>query len=133
MLSSLVILTTAWALAQAPLTCETGLLRETTDGKTSEFKATYCFNEDKTILTSKTCKKLDCNTAFKKTKFIDKTKVQSTTSNPGFNICRELNGTPQIVEFKVGQDWYRLDRCTFKDGNFVSTSELVGFYMKARQ
>ncbi|QDK47387.1 hypothetical protein DOM22_05930 [Bdellovibrio sp. ZAP7] len=107
-------------------------MRETTDGKTTEIKATYCYNEDKTILTSTSCQKLDCKTAFK-FKFIDKNKVLNTTSNPGFNICRELKGTPQIVEFKVGQDWHRLDRCTFKDGNFVSTSELMGFYLKPEQ
>ncbi|UYL07480.1 hypothetical protein B9G69_010530 [Bdellovibrio sp. SKB1291214] len=130
MLNSLLILATTFSFAQAPLTCEKGLLRETTNGKTSEIKATYCFNDDKTILASKGCGKLDCKIAFRKTKFIDKSKVQSTSSNPGFNLCRELEGIPQIVEFKAGPDWYRLDRCTFKDGNFVSTSELLGFYMK---
>ncbi|QLY26472.1 hypothetical protein [Bdellovibrio sp. KM01] len=132
MLNSLLALALTLSFAQNPLTCEKGLLREATDGKTTEIKATYCFNEDKTILTSKGCQKLDCKTAFK-AKFIDKTKATNTTSNPGFNICRELKGTPQIVEFKVGQDWHRLDRCTFKDGNFVSTSELVGFYLNPQR
>ncbi|WP_413294786.1 hypothetical protein ACLSU7_06705 [Bdellovibrio sp. HCB185ZH] len=132
MLSSLFAMAFTLSFAQTPLTCEQGQLRETTDGKTTEIKAFYCYNEDKTILTSKSCQKLDCKTAFK-AKFIDKSKVTNTTSNPGFNICRELKGTPQIVEFKAGQDWHRLDRCTFKDGSFVSTSELVGYYLKPQR
>lgn len=133
MLSSLLLVISLSAFAQPTLKCEKGVLRETTDGKTTEVKASYCFNEDKTVLTSASCKKLDCAVAFNRKKNLDLSKVQNETSNPGFNICRELEGKPQIVEFKVGSDWHRLDRCTFKDGSFVSTSELVGFYMKPQK
>ncbi|WP_413560459.1 hypothetical protein [Bdellovibrio sp. HCB209] len=130
MLSSLIIGLTLLAHAESPLKCEKGTLRETTDGKTTEMSQTYCYNQDKNILASPSCKKLDCSIAFNTKKKMSAAKLQNTTSNPGFNICRELEGKPQIVEFKVGADWHRLDRCTFKDGSFVSTSELVGFYLK---
>ncbi|MEK2690376.1 hypothetical protein [Bdellovibrio sp. GT3] len=133
MLSSLLTLLTLTTFAQTPLVCEKGFLRETTNGKTTEVATTYCYNEDRNILTSPACKTLECKSAFNANKLIDKKKVMNPTSNPGFNICRELDGKPQIVEFKVGKDWHRLDRCTFKDGSFVSTSELMGFYLKPRK
>ncbi|WP_413586805.1 hypothetical protein [Bdellovibrio sp. HCB274] len=133
MLGSILLLIGLHSPAQAPLVCEKGYLRETTNGKTTEIAATYCYNQDNNILTSPSCKNLDCPAAFDKNKKIEKSKVMNQTSNPGFNICREIDGKPQVVEFKVGKNWHRLDRCTFKDGSFVSTSELVGFYLKPRR
>lgn len=133
MLSNLLLILSLSAFAQPSLKCEKGVIRETTDAKTVETKTTYCFNEDKNILTSTSCKTLNCPLAFNTKKNLDLSKLQNQTSNPGFNICRELEGKPQIVEFKVGSDWHRLDRCTFKDGSFVSTSELAGFYLKPRR
>jgi hypothetical protein len=47
--------------------------------------------------------------------------------SPGFKLCRELGGVPQIFEFKklIKSDWQSVSRCLFSNEDFVEISLLT--------
>ncbi len=91
------------------------MLRLIFEGKTTQEKSSYCFNKDKTELYSK-------GFQLKKLK---KIKIHESGSvNPGFELCLALKGEPQFVEFKAGDEWYKLDRCIFSDKSYIDTGLL---------
>ena len=49
---------------------------------------------------------------------------------PGFKLCRELRGEPQIVKFYAEKKFYKLDRCLFSDGSFADTGFLLSHYLE---
>lgn len=111
------------------LTCQEGSFRTTTYGVTTTSKQFYCYNEDRTELYSKDCQKKNCM-AFQQVTELRFKDLMDPTSNPGFVLCRKLGAEPELLEFQAGTKWFRLDRCTFKDGSFVASGELVRHYMK---
>ncbi|WP_413568973.1 hypothetical protein ACLWBD_16060 [Bdellovibrio sp. HCB117] len=133
MLSSILFILISSSFAQSELQCVDGSFRSTTNGIVSTSKAHYCFNSDKNQLYSKECKDLKCTTAFNDRKFFKFSELHDENSNPAFNLCRKLDGKPELLEFKVGNEWFALDRCQFKDGSFVSTSELLKFYLQKKR
>ncbi|OFZ16221.1 MAG: hypothetical protein A2Z20_00100 [Bdellovibrionales bacterium RBG_16_40_8] len=98
-------------------------------GKVKEEVVEYCYNENKTKLLSKSCYQPKCKAlnVIKKYKF---TELFSQVGKPGFKLCRELKGTPQIIEFYVDKKPYKLDRCLFSDGSFVDTDHLLSQYLE---
>ncbi|WP_413580752.1 hypothetical protein [Bdellovibrio sp. HCB288] len=128
MLNSLIISLVLASHADS-LTCTRGVIRQTTGGAVIAEAADYCFNEEKNRLISKNCKNRDCP-AFDRLKIVNFSEIYGQHSNPGFNLCRKLEGHPQIIEFKVGKEWYALDRCVFKDGTFADVGQLLGFYTR---
>jgi len=49
--------------------------------------------------------------------------------SPGFNLCHTLEGSPQLYEIKINNEWKRFERCFWKKTqSFVDIDELVSFY-----
>ncbi len=88
-----------------------------------EFKESshYCFNATKTSLTSKSCEQQECLKGLAKVKF-----SYHGVGTPGFTLCQKYGGKPQILEFKVKDQWYALDRCQLKNG-YIDTGSLIKF------
>ena len=106
--------------------CVDGKLRYRHSRKMKTLDASYCYNSNKTTLRSKgksiTVPKVE----------LDSSILDTAVGKPGFNICFEYGGTPQIVEFYADRKWWKLDRCIFKDGSFVDTGTLLSDYFKAQ-
>lgn len=117
----------------API-CMKGTLRWLDWGKTTTQNISYCFNNDRNVLISKNClrKKCEVYTALKNVAD-SKMEIFSPVGNPGFNLCNELGGFPQIIEFYDSVEWYKLNRCYFsKDKSFIDTSFLISEWTELR-
>lgn len=129
LLSNLFLVLMANMSHAGTLTCQEGHFRTTTYGATTTSKQSYCYNEDRTALYSKTCRNKNC-LAFQQVTDLFFEDLLDPNSNPGFVFCRKLGAKPELLEFQAGAAWFKLDRCTFKDGSYTSTSELVHHYMR---
>jgi len=118
------------SLAQAQdITCINSKISLIEFGKSKNQSAFFCFNEDKTILLSKNCIKKKCSAFIYPHKFkIDQ--LLSQNGKPSFQLCRELSGKPELLEFYVENKAYKLDRCLFSDGSFVDTDFLLSHYLE---
>lgn len=49
--------------------------------------------------------------------------------SPGFNICHDLKGSPQIYDIEVQGKWEQFERCYWKDSKeFVDIGDLIDIY-----
>ena len=109
--------------------CFNGKLRYIAFFKVQIIQAKYCTNRDRTALYSLSCKNKNCD-AFKQIFTINEDALYSEVGKPGFRLCREVGGDPQIIEFSANKKWYKLDRCLFtSDDSFVDTGTLLDFYL----
>ena len=99
------------------------------DGKAEFEKITLC--QKKTIdkmnfIISKSCLNDQCE-ILKRTK--KKIIIKNYTANmgsPGFKLCEELGGVPQIFEFlDLNNIWQSSERCFFGKNDFVEISLLT--------
>jgi hypothetical protein len=128
MLISLALFLTASVFA-SDLTCQKGDFRMPYDGSTKVISSqNYCYNKDRTELYSKDCQNHKC-AAFNVDIKVTSSGIMDENSNPGFNLCRQLGGKPELLEFEASKEWFSLDRCLFKDGSYVNTSELIRHYL----
>lgn len=118
-------------LADNDMTCTRSSFRSVTGGKTSITAHTFCYDKTKTKLSSKDCRRQQCQ-AFKLKKKFEFQELYQGIGNPGFALCRKLEGHPEILEFQVKKEWYKLDRCLFKESSFVNTDQLMSFYLQRR-
>ena len=109
------------------LTCENGKFRSVIKGKTEFIDSLYCYDATKTQLFSKSCELKSCP-AFSYPESLNFREFLGPYGNPAFGVCRKVGGIPEILEFKADNKWYKLDRCLFKDGSYVSTDYLAHFY-----
>ncbi len=117
------------ANAAEKLECVSGKITQVEFGKKKEEIAEYCFNSDKTILLSKNCQQKKCK-AFDDGRRFKVSELVSQTGKPSFRLCRELGAQPEIVDFFVKNQPYRLDRCLFKDGSFADAEFLLAHYLE---
>ena len=46
-----------------------------------------------------------------------------------FNLCHSIEGSPQMYELKLGNEWKNFERCFWKQSKtFVDLSDLVELY-----
>lgn len=108
--------------------CTEGKIEQISFGKTITETSSYCYNPSKTNLLSLHCYKTHCEQKLSDKKYkIDE--LLSTIGNPGFNLCRKLNGNPEIITFFVAKTAYKLDRCIFSKENYVDTDYLLSLYL----
>lgn len=107
--------------------CEESKIRIETFSEVKTIEEKICYGEEVVNFTSLSCKKQKCS-AFKFPKRFYISEFLGPMGTPGFKLCREVGGSPEIVEIFVGGLWYRTDRCLFKDG-FVDTDSLLDFYI----
>jgi hypothetical protein len=112
-------------------TClDKGKLRYIYQSKEQTIDSSYCFNQTRNSLYSKNCKenciakKIVRDYSHKKMDLFN-----SGVGSPGFTLCYEMKGEPQIVEFSDGKAWFKLDRCVFsKDNSYVDTGSLMKYW-----
>ena len=111
------------------LICSQGKIEQTTFGKTTSETSNYCYNETKNQLISKDCYLTHCEKKLSNKKYKMKD-LYSDIGKPGFKLCRELSGTPQIINFFVDKKSYQLDRCLFKNENYIDTDYLLSLFLE---
>lgn len=90
-----------------------------------------CFinKEGITFLVSKSCEKLQCELLKKKIKNITIPENNLSIGSPGFKLCYELGGVPQIFEFtKSNSNSETTDRCFYGKSDFVEISLLIDIW-----
>lgn len=113
----------AWALE---FTCiKNGEIKILFDAEVTVEKASYCTNKDGNILISENCHRKNCTKQLKPVKFDLDREVDSGIGTPGFTLCRMMGGKPEIIEFKLNEQWLGLDRCLFEpERTFIDTGYL---------
>lgn len=78
---------------------------------------------------SSSCVKRQCEILKREKKEIKVKARYSNTGSPGFKLCQELAGVPQIFEFQLkdspNQTWQSSERCLFGEKDFVEISLLT--------
>jgi len=97
----------------------------------------FCFDQDERskYIYSQDCTGLKCKILKNpEERPVSLLGYKSSIGSPGFKVCRELGGTPQIVEYKLKEHQGKIDRCIFSEKTFVSNDLLMklwkGFVIK---
>ncbi|WP_127717392.1 hypothetical protein [Halobacteriovorax sp. HLS] len=115
--------------SQAKETCSAGKIKFINNQKEKIEKLTFCTDSDKygEFIYSKDCQGLSCN--FLKDPYkrpANLSKYAKSVGSPGFKLCRELKGSPQIIQYQVNSDeWKQDSRCFFGKSSFVSINVLM--------
>ncbi|PIK16127.1 hypothetical protein [Halobacteriovorax sp. JY17] len=88
----------------------------------------FCKESEGGSIYSQNCSERKCH--FLKEPFkrpVDLRKYASTMGSPGFKVCRELKGSPQIIKYKFNDQkfWDDDARCIVDEKTFVSNSILL--------
>ena len=113
-------------IGASEIECTKGIISQFRDGNELKENSHFCYNQDKTRLTSYGCQKNQCVPTTGPIKMND---LFSSIGTPGFKLCRQLGGRPEIIEFFVDSKGYKLDRCWFKN-EFINTG-LLFRYLKS--
>lgn len=99
------------------------------EGKPIVTKETMCTikTPDKMLFyVSKSCQNYNCDILKKRKSSIEIKNYYNNIGSPGFKLCFELGGIPQIFEFSNGADhWQSTERCIFNSLDFVEISLLT--------
>ncbi|MBC7539795.1 MAG: hypothetical protein H7281_13320, partial [Bacteriovorax sp.] len=75
---------------------------------------------------SKTCLNDQCEILKRSPKKVVIKNYYANIGSPGFKLCMELGGTPQIFDFQDEKDkWKNTERCFFGKNDFVEISFLT--------
>lgn len=108
--------------------CSEGTIQYIYKKKKIEKKLSFCFDEDKRdkYIYSKNCKGLKCKQLLIPEKRpVNIKQYKSSIGSPGFKVCRELGGSPQIIKYSFGKKWNQSSRCIFDDSTFASNNLLL--------
>lgn len=96
---------------------------ENQDEKMTQVEACLDKDERDRYIYSKSCQGLKCRVLSKpEARPVSLKDYKSSIGSPGFKVCRELKGSPQIFSYKYLGKWYKTDRCLFENGSFASTN-----------
>lgn len=120
-------LTQAAELWPADLICNAGgKIKFIFKNETKIEAASYCFSADHSYFLSSDCRQKPCAALGKGLKKIPDSALTGKLGSPGFKLCRQAGGDPQLLEYTDGEHWWPADRCLFpRDGSFVDTGILV--------
>ena len=122
-----IISTSAIAQERIAEKCVDGKIRVVTFSETKVYREKICYSDNVVNFHSASCKKQKCS-AFKVQKRYYIGEFIGAIGTPGFKLCREMGGAPEIVEVFAEGLWHSTDRCIFRDG-FVDTDTLLDFYI----
>ena len=109
--------------------CGKGVIKFTYKNQEKQIDEVFCYDEDRfdQYIYSKDCSSLACKELVNPAaRPISLRSYPSTVGSPGFKICRELGGSPQIIEFQFkSTDWHQSSRCIFSNNTFVSNNLLI--------
>lgn len=118
--------------AFAEESCGPGKIKYTNKGKEVVKALSFCVQVEKRgiLLTSITCKGGQCKELKDPHKRpVNLGKYPDTIGSPGFKVCRELGGSPQIIEYqypdKFKDQWKQSSRCLFREDTFASNNFLM--------
>jgi hypothetical protein len=98
-------------------------------GKTEIEKSTLCkkkMDDEMLFYVSESCDKGLCEILKRPKKNISVKNYKDNIGSPGFKLCEELGGIPQIFEFKTqAGTWESTERCFFDKADFVEISLLT--------
>lgn len=100
------------------LTCIKGKIKKLLRGKESVENASYCTNNEGTILVSEACYRKNCLSSLPAVDFDITKDMEIGIGSPGFALCRKMKGSPEIITFKHGEKWLSLDRCIFEPASY---------------
>jgi hypothetical protein len=99
------------------------------DGKPELEKITLCQKktpDNMLFLTSKSCLNDQCEILKRPKKNLIIKNYVSNIGSPGFKLCEELGGVPQIFDFlDPANKWLSSERCFFGKSDFVEISLLT--------
>ncbi|MBC7428385.1 MAG: hypothetical protein H7336_07220 [Bacteriovorax sp.] len=99
------------------------------EGKPAIAKETLCSKktpDNMLFYVSKSCDENKCEILKRKKSELEIKDYYSNIGSPGFKICNELGGIPQIFEFSQGPNlWQSTERCLFGAKDFVEISLLT--------
>lgn len=90
-----------------------------------------CFIKKNSIIfiVSKSCENMKCDLLKNKIKDIKIPENNSNIGSPGFKICYEIGGVPQIFEYtKKNLTHESTDRCFYGKNDFVENSLLIDIW-----
>ncbi len=115
------------SLLQAKI-CENMNVRIIFDKKEVIFKEVICFiktSDNMLFYLSKSCQEGRCEILKRKKSNIKISNYNANIGSPGFKLCMELGGVPQIFDFsKDSLSWQSSERCLFEK-DFVEISLLT--------
>lgn len=126
-LALITFLLTSAAGAQDFDKCISGQIRVQSFGEVKVTRENYCYDQELVNFVSESCRHRKCE-AFRGAYRYYAQDFLGPFGTPGFKLCRELGGSPEIVDFFAKGAFQRSDRCVFKDG-FVDTDTLFDFYI----
>lgn len=95
----------------------------------SKEKMCTFIDEDKTLYyMSESCLFYGCSVLKKKKENLVIPDYHSKIGSPGFKLCLELGGLPQILEFSLPSDnghWQSTERCLLNEKDFIEISFLT--------
>ena len=109
--------------------CSSGKIKYTFKQKEKIESVQLCESSDKygEMIYSKNCKGLKCKILkepFKRP--VNLKKYAQAIGSPGFKVCRELKGSPQIIKYQINKsEWKQDSRCIFNKSTFVSINVLM--------
>lgn len=129
LIKSILITILLSSIGFAKESCTKGSIRYIHNKKIKKENIVFCIDQDKRdkFIYSKNCKGLMCDQVKEPwRKGIDLGKYPSSVGSPGFKVCRELGGSPQIIEFQINDgEWNQSSRCMFNNKTFVSNNLLI--------
>jgi hypothetical protein len=87
-----------------------------------------CHNDDQTVLVSRTCWDGKCPELSMKRKW-SLVEFDSELGRVGHHLCKKMGGQPQIIWFVVGSKKWDLDRCIFRQNQFIDTGSLMEMFL----
>ncbi|MCP4915233.1 MAG: hypothetical protein GY909_19085 [Oligoflexia bacterium] len=108
--------------------CSEGMIEYIYKKKKVKKKLNFCFDKDKRdkYIYSTNCKGLKCKPLLIPEKRpVNISHYKSSIGSPGFKVCRELGGSPQIIKYKFDKKWNQSSRCIFNDSTFASNNLLL--------
>lgn len=123
-----IIIISFFSLCDAKEICSTGEISYIFKQKKVIQNLEFCFDKDKrdNYIYSKNCMGLSCKEVQNPhEKPLILSKYKHSIGSPGFKVCRELGGSPQIINFKIKNESHQGSRCIFNDTTFVSNNLLM--------
>ncbi|MBC7713891.1 MAG: hypothetical protein H7177_11160 [Rhizobacter sp.] len=109
--------------------CNEVQVRIVFEGRPAVTKETLCSiktPDNMLFYISKSCEDKKCEILKRKKSKFEIKDYTGNLGSPGFKICDELGGIPQIFEFSRGSDlWQSTERCLFNKNDFVEISLLT--------
>lgn len=111
------------------LSCGTGTVTKMVFGQKQTQNVSLCYNENRGTLFSVSCAKKNCDVFKKPERFLFK-EIYSEMGSPGFEVCRRLQGVPEIITVDIADKSFPADRCVFPNGDFADTGSVFKFYVR---